>query len=80
MADCSRQMQLTDHSEGHKERLRRYLWFWCSRADGLSRYEHQHLSRELPETSDMLTVDEYKELIHMSYDSGSEGEAAAVAE
>ena len=74
MADCSRQFKLDDQSLEHKDHVRRFLWRWCSRADGLSRKDHQKLSRKLPAIEDMQTVDEYKEYISLTYDSESDEE------
>lgn len=81
MANCSRQMKLEDDSAEYKDRVRRYLWWWCTRANQGDRSDHQkldksdhHKSVSLPDVAEMMEVDEYKELVQLTYDSNSDAE------
>ena len=51
----------------NRDVVRNYLWWWCSRASGKSRIEHQKLSREIPD--DMLELEDFLEFIEMEYES-----------
>ena len=78
-AHCSRQVTVNGASDEYKDRVRRFLWWWCSRASGLTRKDHQELEREVPSSSALMTLDELQELIELTYDSDQD-EAAAPME
>ena len=72
-ADCSRQWKISsEDTEEDKERIRRYLWFWASRAQHMTRKKHQGLERHIPEN--LLSLDDIHEHIENTYDP--DGEAA----
>ena len=73
-ANCSRQWSIPKHSDdAHKDRVRRYLWWWCQQARGKSRFAHRKMLRELPETKDLLPVEDVQELIEDQCDSDGGG-------
>ena len=68
-ADCSRTITVEGKSAEEIAVLRRFLMWWCYRAKGLSRKEHQDLSRDCPPAEELLEADEWRELIMAEYES-----------
>lgn len=70
-ANCSRGFKLgkplAEVAAEDLDRVRRYLWWWASRAQEFSRKDHQGLPRDIPD--DLMSIDDIMEYITMSYDA-----------
>ena len=68
-ANCTRSMTIKGRDDAYKDRVRRFLWYWCYNANKGDRKNHQDMPRDLPGEEDLLPLEDIHELIELTYDS-----------